>query len=64
MNIFTSYPVGHKVQSEIAHFLKVSAWRGCDSTIYLRIMMEAYHIFYRLILLMQGMSYSIIRLLI
>ena len=62
MKNISSYPGCHEVQISLSEFPEVSTRAGCGGTIYLGITREASQIFHGLILLLQGLFYSLITL--
>ena len=60
MKMFSSYPGCYEVQSAPAEFSRVLIREGYGGTIYSGIKREASHILYGLILLMQGLFYSLL----
>ena len=49
-----------KFEVQFQYFSKVSTRAGCAGTTYLGIMREAFHIFYGLVLLLQGLFYPLL----
>ena len=60
MNFFHHILGAMKFKVHLQKYSEVSTRTGCGGTVYLGIMREASHIFYILILLLQGIFYSLL----